>query len=314
MARVIDHDDIDWAAYEAATDLQIKVRPASMFADELVAHFAPKTPGARRARMTSTKLRTCIDFRPAEVTVWAGYNGSRKSMILGQAAIDLCAMGERVLVASLEMLPRETLGRMARQCFGCSTPSERQLRAFSDWTDDRLWIFDHFGRLNPDKVVTIARFFAEELAGGHLVLDSMMMVCRSEESLDEQKQFMTDLVRVAQETGLHIHLVAHCRKPAGDDDPKPPTKYSLRGSAAISDQAHNVLMVWANKAKKAEIEARGARTDDKWLEQPDAMVLVEKQRNGQFEGRLKLWCDESSFRFTDERTTPIEPYPIEELS
>jgi twinkle protein len=312
MARVIEHDDIDWGSYEAATELEVKICPASIFADQLVAHFAPKKPGARRARMTSTKLRTCIDFRPAEVTVWAGYNGSRKSMFLGQAVIDLCAMGEKVLVASLEMLPAETLARMARQCFGCSTPSERQLRGFSDWTDERLWIFNHFGRLSPAKVLTIARFHADKLAGTHLVIDSMMMVCASEESLDEQKQLMTDLVRIAQETGLHIHLVAHCRKPPGDDDSKPPTKYALRGSAAISDQAHNVIMVWANKAKKAALEA--CPHDEVWLEKPDALVCVEKQRNGAFEGKVKLWCDEASFRFTDERTTPIEPYPIEELS
>jgi hypothetical protein len=42
------------------------------------------------------------------------------------------------------------------------------------------------------------------------------------------------------------------------------------------------------------------------------MLCLDKQRNGSFEGKLKLWWDESSFRFTNERTTPIEPYPIED--
>ena len=31
-----------------------------------------------------------------------------------------------------------------------------------------------------------------------------------------------------------------------------------------------------------------------------------------FEGKLKLWFDESSYRFTNERTTPIEPYAIDD--
>jgi twinkle protein len=307
MARVIDHDDIDWGAYEAQTELRVKVRPASIFADDLVAHFAPKKPNFRRARMTSTKLRTCLDFRPKEATVWAGYNGHRKSMLLGQVVLDLCAMGERVLSASFEMDPSEDLARKARQCFATSCPSERQLRAFSQWTDDRLWMFDHRGRIKPSQTLTLARFFAEELQGQHLVIDSMMMVCASEESLDEQKQFMTDLVRVALETGLHIHLVAHCKKPL--DEGKPPTKYDIRGSAAIADQAQNIVMVWANRAKKAGLEANPH--DEALLAKPDALVCIEKQRNGQFEGKLALWCDEASFRFTDERTTPLEPYPIE---
>ncbi len=75
---------------------------------------------------------------------------------------------------------------------------------------------------------------------------------------------------------MHVHLIAHGRKPI--DESKPPTKYDLRGSAAISDQAHNVCMVWA-KAKKAAVEAAGGRNvEDKWLEQPGAVVSVEKQR------------------------------------
>ena len=64
----------------------------------------------------------------------------------------------------------------------------------------------------------MCRYFAEELGGSHVVIDSMMMVCASEEHLDEQKQFVTDLVRLSQETGLHVHLVTHCRKPQGGDE------------------------------------------------------------------------------------------------
>jgi twinkle protein len=136
-------------------------------------------------------------------------------------------------------------------------------------------------------------------------IDSMMMVCASEESLDEQKQFMTDTVRFAQETGLHVHLVAHCRKPQQGED-RPPTKYDLRGSAAISDQAHNVVTVWANKAKKQ-------KPDDDLAGDPDALVTVEKQRNGSYEGKVKLWFDDSSLRFCDDRTSAVEPYVIREV-
>lgn len=309
MARVIDADTIDWRVYERDTDAKTRVRPASIFADELVAQFAPRpAKGSRRARMISTKLRTAVDFRPGETTVWAGYNGHRKSMFAGQVALDLCCLAEPTLIASFEMQPAVTLARAARQCFACAQPSERQLRMFSDWTDRRLWLFDHMGRVEPARLLAVLRYFGEELRGRHAFVDSMMMVCASEDELDQQKQFMTDLVRLAQETDLHVHLIAHCRKPQGGDESKPPTKYDLRGSAAISDQAHNVITVWANKAKKAILEANP--NDEKAIDQPDAAVTVEKQRNGAFEGRLKLWWDEASFRFTDERTTPLEPYPV----
>lgn len=309
MARMIEPDDIDFGAYERQTEAAAKVRPASLYSEDLDAQFAPRLPGGRRPRMNSTKLGGCLEFRPGEVTVWAGYNGHRKSMALGQTIADLCSQGERCLVMSFEMLPAVTLARMARQVFGVNVPTKRQRDAFMRWTDDRLWIFDHMGRFSPSKALAVLRYFAEELVGTQIVIDSMMMVCESEESLDEQKQLITDLVRVAQETGVHVHLVAHCKKPL--DETKLPTKYDIRGSSAISDQVHNIVMVWANQAKKAAIEAAGgANVDEKWLEQPDAMLAVGKQRNGAFEGKLKLWWDEASYRFTNERTTPIEPYPI----
>lgn len=312
MAGIIEPDDLDWKVYERQTEAAVKVRRASAFGDQFEAAFRERTNGTHRPRMSSTKLGRGIEFRPGEVTVWAGYNGHRKSFVTGQVALDLCAQGERVLSMSLEMLPGETLARQARQAFGVHAPSQRQREAFMRWTDDRLWIFDHMGRFAPRQALAVLRYFASELKGAQVFIDSMMMVCQSEESLDEQKQLMTDLVREAQETRLHVHLVAHCKKPAGDGESRVPTKYDVRGSASITDQAHNVITVWANKAKKSALEKNPH--DETELVKPDAVLSIEKQRNGVYEGRSMLWFDEASGRFTDERTTPIEPFPIEEFA
>jgi twinkle protein len=304
MAGIIP-DTIDFSQYLRQTEAQLKVRPASVFADDVRASFAPRDRSQRHPSMFLAKLRDVLEFRPGEVTVWAGYNGHRKSMFTGQVALDLCMQRQRVLMASFEMQPARTIARMARQCLGVSQPAPTSIDAFSRWTDGRLWVFDHIGRISSDQCMAVSRYFAEELKGQHVFIDSMMMVCASEESLDEQKQFMTDTVRFAQETGLHVHLVAHCRKPQQGED-RPPTKYDLRGSAAISDQAHNVVTVWANKAKKQ-------KPDDDLAGDPDALVTVEKQRNGSYEGKVKLWFDDSSLRFCDDRTSAVEPYVIREV-
>lgn len=300
-------DDIDFGAYLRDTECSAKVRRASDFADDLAAEFAPKH-GVRDPEMFSTKLRGLLGFRPGEVTAWAGYNGHRKSMFTGQVALDLCVQRQRVLVVSLEMSPARTLARMVRQAAAVSHPGSEFLREFTRWTDGRLWLFDHLGRITPDLCLALLRYFAQELQGQHVFIDSMMMVCKSEEHLDEQKQFTTDLVRVAQETGLHVHLVAHCRKPQTGED-KPPTKYDLRGSAAISDQCHNVVTIWANKLKAAKLQADPH--DAAALADFDALVSVEKQRNGEFEGRAKLWFHRASMRFLDDRVSACEPYHLE---
>lgn len=298
-------DDLDWSAYAQQTEARVKVKAASSF--DLQAEFAPRDPKVLPPEMWSTKLRDRIEFRPAELTCWAGYNGHRKSMFLGQVMLDLMHSKYRVLMASFEMSPARTLARMARQALAETWPRGETLDSFSKWTDGRLWIFDHMGRIAPETALAVCRYFAGELKGQQVVIDSMMMVCASEESMDEQKQFVTDLVRCAQETGLHIHLVTHCRKPQGGED-RPPTKYDLRGSAAISDQAHNVITVWANREKLAALQANP--NDEQAKLKPDARVSVEKQRNGEWEGAVGLWFHPPSMRFCDDRSSPVGPYPL----
>jgi twinkle protein len=306
MAEFIK-DTLDFSAYMRATDPAVKVRKASAFGADLVAEFAHRDPRTKVAEMFSTKLRDRIEFRPGEVTCWAGYNGHRKSMFTGQVALDLIVAGYRTLMASFEMSPSRTLARMAKQTFAVSRPATASLEAFSRWTDGRLWMFDHVGRIDPETCIAVCRYFADELKGQHVFIDSMMMVCGSEESMDEQKQYVTDLVRMAQETGLHVHLITHCRKPQHGEG-TPPTKYDLRGSAAISDQAHNVLTVWANKEKAHKLQIDPC--DQAALALPDARVSVEKQRNGDYEGAVKLWFDRESLRFCDDRITTVEPYVL----
>lgn len=311
MAEFIK-DDIDFRAYERMTEARVKVRAASAWSEDLVQEFALRDDQTSpHPTITSLrKLEHRINFRPGEITVWAGYSGHRKSMFTGQVALDLVAQDRRVLIASMEMQPARTLARMARQASGNRYPTPGWIDRFGAWSDSRLWVFDHMGRVDPSLMLGVCRYFAEEKKGQHVFIDSMMMVCASEESLDEQKQFATDLVRMAQETDLHLHLIAHCRKP--QDDTKPPTKYDVRGSSAITDQAPNVITVWANKPKFDAL-AKAKPTDDTedLRSKPDAVVSIEKQRNGSYEGKVGLWFCDSSLRFTSDRTEPVIPYDIQ---
>lgn len=307
MAHLID-DEIDFGAYEQATEFKAKVRSASAFADELDAEFSPRA-GGKRIVMFTTKLRNALEFREGEVTVYAGFNGHRKSTFTGQVCLDLIAQRERSLVISLEMPPRKTLARMARQACAIDVPGPDRRREFMRWTDGRLWLFDHVGRLTPGKCLGVARYFANDLQGKHVFIDSFMKVCESEESLDEQKAMVGNLCDLAKETGLHIHLVAHCRKPNGGSEDRPPTKYDIKGSGAISDQCHNVLMVWENKAKRAEADKREPRAEV--IAGPDAMVVIEKQRNGEVEGKFAMAIDARSMRFCDDAHCAVDPYDME---
>lgn len=300
--------EVDLSAYLDVPDIVAKVQPASEFLHLVRAEFAPADQRKRHPSMLAFKARG-LEFRPGEVTCWAGYNGHRKSMFTSQVALDLCAQQQRVLIASLEMSPARTMARMSRQAMGKERPADADLDAVHRWTDGRLWLFDHVGKIGGDTAIALCRYFAAEIKGQHLFLDSMMMVVDSEDQLDEQKRFVTSLCRVAVETGLHIHLVTHCRKPPGGDDSHPPTKYDIKGTGSISDQSSNVVTVWADRAK-AQMRQAG-KLDALQEEKPDALVTVEKQRNGAWEGRLQFWFDAPSLRFLPDRQSTAEPYPMD---
>ena len=308
MGRLLSPDEIDFAAHMRSTDCSVRVRRASDFKLDLLDAFKPRPKGYRAPSMFSSELGRRLEHRPGEVTVWAGYSAHRKSTFLGQVKAELCMQGLRCLSCSYEMLPHQTLARMARQVCGGNELAPSTLSRFSQWTDGKLWLFDHMGRIKPAQQLAVLHYFAEELQGQHAFIDSMQFVCESEESIDEQKQFMTDLVRMAIETGLHIHLVAHCRKPASGDESKPPTKHDIRGTAAIGDQAANIVTVWYDRARAVKLDRYPS--DENELQKPAALVTVDKQRNGSWEGRLQYWQDEASMRFTDTRTSLIEPWQM----
>ena len=195
------------------------------------------------------------------------------------------------------------------QATASAAPSRERRAEFLRWTDGKLWLFDHTGALVPSKCLAVCRYFADELKGRHVFIDSLMKVCQSEESLDEQKKLVGDLCEVAKETGLHLHLVAHARKPGQTGEDRPPTKYDIRGSSAISDQSHNVITVWMNKAKR--VEAGKREPDPEVMAKPDHIVAIEKQRNGPVEGRFTLAFDDQTLRFVDNPLDRVEPYPME---
>ena len=72
-----------------------------------------------------------------------------------------------------------------------------------------------------------------------------------------------------------------------------PTKYDYKGSGAITDQVDNVISVWRNKAKEKK------RDEDKQVDEkePDALLICDKQRNGEWEGSIGLWFDRASMQY-----------------
>jgi len=289
-------DTLDFSAYLEEPE-QHNVRPASEWLQDTINSFYVPADTQKAPTMLWLKTKDKVQFRPGEVSLWAGVNGHGKSMILSQVELDLCYQAERVMVASFEMRPVQQMHRMSRQAYAGRDPSIPFLKTFHKWTDGRLWLYDHVGAVEWRKVIAVMRYAAKEFGITQFVVDSLMKCVKGEDDYNGQKDFVNDLCSFAQANQIHVHLVHHVRK--GESEHKTPGKFDIKGAGAITDMVDNVFIVWRNK--KAFEEKNG---------DPTAVVACEKQRNGEFEGKFGFWFDVDSQQYLENDSDRPNRYSI----
>jgi twinkle protein len=290
-ANVLTEDDIDFSHYLAETDAAEKVRPATEYLDAVMHALTPAYDTPQYPKLPFANA--WVYFAPGEVTLWGGFNGSGKSAIQGQVMAGYALQGQKVCIASFEMKPDRTLARIARQVTSQQTPQRDLVERFLKKTEGSLWLYDQQGTVRPERMIAVIKHCAERLGCQHIVIDSLMKCVRGTDDYNGQKDFVDQLTACARDFKVHIHLVVHLKK--GDGDERMPTRMDISGTAAISDLVDNVLLVWRNKRKERQRESGKQINDD----DPDSVLICDKNRNGEWEGRIKLWFDRDSLKFTD---------------
>lgn len=301
-------EDIDLRRFMARQESQ-SIRPASDFVEDAIerlekgtAVFGDQLPWSK----TADKLR----FRPSELTILAAENGSGKSTLQTQIALWLAAAGKKTLIASMEMPGSATVAKMLRQGSGIANPSRDDVRNVMRYTNDRIWIYDQIGSVQPDRVIAMIHYAAEELGVDHVMIDSLVKCGVDSEHNEPQNRFVDALAWAAKEHKIHIHLVHHVRKAA--DEKTVPDKYSVKGSGGIVDLADNLLIVARNKAKETKIrikEANPLSDVDFDPQEPDCFIRVAKQRHGEWEGLFSFWFDKGSQQWIPEYGYGPMPFP-----
>ena len=155
-------------------------------------------------------------------------------------------------------------------------------------------LYDQQGTVTASQVCAVARYCAKALKVTHFFIDSLMKCVSGEDDYNGQKEFVDDLTSIGRDTGMHIHLVHHIRKPSSEANL--PSKYDYKGSGSITDQVDNVISVWRNKDKEKKRQEGKPVPDG----EPDAKLICDKQRNGEWEGVIGLWFDRNSQQFLAE--------------
>ena len=306
MDQIFDDDAIDFSFYMRETDAQTKVKPASTYKQSLKDRLRGRK-NERRVYLPWEKTQESFDFRPGEVTIWAGQNGHGKSQVTSQIALSLIGQGQKVVIASFELKPVVNLQRMARMFVGMNPFStdfqqdegiaalEELYDEFCGWTEGSLWLYDHVGSVDGAKVVGMARYCAKEAGINHIFIDNLAKCVKAEDDYNGQKAFIDEMMVIAQDYGVHIHIVHHLKKPPKETDR--PDKSDVKGSGSIVDQPDNLFLVWRNKGKE---EDRKERKNQKTKE-PDQILFCKKQRNyegcGEGEPSIALWFNRDAGQY-----------------
>jgi twinkle protein len=122
-----------------------------------------------------------------------------------------------------------------------------------------------------------------------------------------QKKFINELVSIGKANDTHMHLVAHMRKPPKDTR-YVPDRYDISGGSDISNQADNILICWADMEKIHESHKPDDMQNTDIMSRVDQLLVVEKQRNGDFEGKFGLWFDPRSLQQKETEHARIKDY------
>ena len=276
-----------------------ELRQASEFIGKVKSLFYPDQDAERDPVLRLDKNLNWFEFRTGEVSVWTGYNGHGKSLLLSQVLLGLMAQGERVVVFSGEMTPERQLRRMVKQATGLDRPAPEFIDAVGQWITDKLWLFNVVGSAGIDRLLQVFLYANKRYASRHFVIDSLMMTDVPEDgvgAITAQKEAMRKLCDFAKRNGSHVHLVAHPRK--GKDESSPPGKLDVAGSSKITDGADNVFAVWSARVD----ESKPPEGDES-----DAKLELHKQRHGDTQHyKASLWFCKSAQQFaTNSRRTAI---------
>jgi twinkle protein len=282
------------------------LRLPSDYADQVVALFWPKEGEHVGYRTPYGTLNGRLLFRPGELTIWTGDAGAGKTQILSDCAVDWVKQGSRLCLSSLEMHPKYSLKRMAKQVIGTDQPTPAALQASLGWLSGGLLIYDFTGKRTIDEMLTLFDYGRARYGCDQFVIDSLMRLGVAGDDYNTQEAVIFRIVEWAMASKVHVHLVAHSKK--GERDRGAPATEDIKGAMEIGANAFNIVSVWRDRKhedsvallRQSDPEGAAKLFDEK----PGVILNVAKQRNGDFEGKTGLWFDQKTYRYRSKADGP----------
>ena len=255
--------------------------------------------------------KECCGFDKPSLSVWSGNNGSAKSTLLNQIAINAVNQGFKVALYSGELRGKKMKRWLLFQAAGKQynkksnyndydyyTPNGVKDKIVS-WLEGKLFNYNTRYSHNIEQVCLEVEKLVKEQQVDMLIMDNLS--CLDIEELDggineQQKAAIKMLLRLTEKLEVATHLVVHPKK-----SEQYLRKNDVSGAKTLTDLADSVFFVhrWNQDTQKA---AKEFMSDSLFQELCDSgttnVVEVIKQREfGEAEGHIyKLFFESESRR------------------
>jgi twinkle protein len=120
---------------------------------------------------------------------------------------------------------------------------------------DRLYLYNHFGSLDSDSLLSKLRYLAVGAGCDFIILDHISIVVSGLEDMGDNERrvidvLMTKLRSLVEETGIGMILVSHLKRPPGEkghEDGIQTRLAHLRGSGSIAQLSDSVIGIEGNQ-------------------------------------------------------------------
>jgi twinkle protein len=279
---------IDFSPPELITPYNIK--------DRLVERFLYPEKFVGIPTLFTNLTKVIGGWRMGEVSVWSGYNSSGKTTMLNQVVLDLCAKDNELCIASLELPPERYMYWMLCNHLGTRHPSQEAIENAVNYLSKYIHLVNCAEMMSKDHLFDLFEYAVKRYGTNTIIIDSLMRITMNDVDKNaEQKAFVNKCTSFAKQHNVHIHLVAHLRKPYSAGGKLSTEKFDVAGSGDITNLADNVFII-DRKYFDGDIKTKPPYFID-------AELRVVKNREEGIEKKIPLTFDNNTKKYTEYRET-----------
>lgn len=255
-----------------------------------------------------------LSFRKHEITLWFGFSFHGKSQAVQNQVACLAAKGKMACVASFEQPPELTFSQILTNYTAYpNLPFTDEFELAYEHLGGLVFMYKSMERADPKHLIATFIHAHKRYGVDTFVIDNVMTMNVDRGDNTAQAEAIDGLRVFVSKYPVHLHIVAHPRKPP-ENTSKPPGMAEIRGASEWGDMPHNIITVWRDMAKAERIaEMDDSDYDESETRQfynstPCGKLIVRKQRTTGETPLTNFWFHKETKRFMSKPGEPTAMY------